>query len=160
LVREELNSALMDQISGKGSAVLPVLIEDCDIPPLLRSRLNADFRGDFEAGISKLLAVLEQEGESAVQVTTGPPRTTAAPCSTALSALPLADLRRRITKRMDRGEVGAIWYDVFGKKMDDDMASRPLVDCVIELLDRSKNRNRLPEIIDGVCADRPDLANP
>jgi hypothetical protein len=164
-VQEEINSALMDQVSGKGTAVLPVLIEECEIPPLLRSRLYADFRQSFEVGIGSLLRVLEQEGESAKDVArrTGPVlgrKSMAPPCSATLSQLPLADLRRRITKRMDRVEVGAIWYDAFGKKMDDDMANRPLVDCVIELLDRAKNRNKLPDIIDGVCADRPDLANP
>jgi hypothetical protein len=33
-VQQELNAALMDQISGKGGVILPVHIEDCEIPPL------------------------------------------------------------------------------------------------------------------------------
>jgi hypothetical protein len=159
-VQEELNAALMEDLSGEGQAVLPVLLEDCDVPPLLRSRLYADFRTDFAAGLKKLLAVLTQESESANQATPGSGTVSATPCTTTLSALPLADLRRRITKRMSRSEVGVIWYDFVGRKMDDDMANRPLVDCVIELIDRAKNRNQLPEMIAGICAERPDLAAP
>jgi hypothetical protein len=159
-VQEELNAALMEELSGEGRPVLPVLIDDCELPPLLKSRLYADFRTDFSAGLKKLLAVLTQESESASQAAPGPAPTSPTPCSAALSALPLADLRRRMTKRMSRTEVGVIWYDVIGKKMDDDMANRPLVDCVIELLDRAKNRNQLQEMINGVCAERPDLAVP
>jgi TIR domain len=163
-VQEELNAALMNQISDKGSVVLPVLIEDCDLPPLLRSRLYADFRADFQVGLNKLLTVLKQEGESASDVTTTTTTTTPRPgdqdCFSSLSVLALADLRRRITKRMNRSEVGAIWYDTFGKKMEDDMAHRPLVDCVIELLDRAKNRDKLCEVVRGICFERPDIGNP
>ena len=166
-VQAELNSALMDQISNKGTAVLPVLIEDCDVPALLRDRLYADFRGNFEAGLAKLLAVLKQEGETAADLgatttatttTTLPP--SAVPCVPTLVALPLGELRRRITKRMGRSEVAAIWFDLFHSKMDDDMANRPLVDCVIELLDRANKRTKLDEVITGICADRSDVANP
>ena len=118
--------------------MLPVLIEKCDIPPLLQSRLYANFRDSFDAGMKKLLAVFEQEGESAAQFEADTTKSVEAPCSTALSALPLADFRRRITNRMSRGEVGVIWFDVLGKKMDDDMANHPLPECVIELLVRAR----------------------
>jgi hypothetical protein len=159
-VQEELNAALMNELSGKGLVVLSALIEKCDIPPLLLHRLYADFRNSFEVGMKKLLAVFEQEGESTAQLVGTQASLTSAPCSAALSALPLAEFRRRITKRMNRSEVGIVWFDVFGKKMDDDMAHHPLPDCVIELLDRAKNRNALSEIIAAVCDERPDLANP
>ena len=168
-VQEELNAALMNQISDKGGVVLPVLIEDCELPPLLRNRLYADFRTDFQVGLNKLLTVLKQEGESASDVTTIATTTTTTTttprpgdqeCFSSLSGLPLADLRRRVTKRMNRSEVGAIWYDTFGKKVDDDMAHRPLVDCVIELLDRAKNQDKLHEVVRGICFERPDIGNP
>jgi hypothetical protein len=164
-VQAELNSALMDQISGQGTAVLPVLIENCDIPPLLRDRLYADFRKDFTTGFAKLLSVLEQEGETAAELGVTTTTTTtrplgATPCAPTLAALSLGELRRRITKRMGRSEVAAIWFDLFQTKMEDDMAQRPLVDCVIELLDRANKRAKLSDVIVGVCADRSDLANP
>jgi TIR domain-containing protein len=157
-VQEELNAALASQLAGKG-VVLPVLIEDCDVPVLLKDRLYADFRFDFNAGLQKLLAVFEQEGESAANVA---PEVAikAAPCSQKLSAITLADLRRRITKRMDRGDVNALWFDVLETTMENDMAGRQLSDCVIVLLEKAKNRNKLSLLIEQICEDRRDLADP
>ncbi|MFH0794009.1 MAG: toll/interleukin-1 receptor domain-containing protein [bacterium] len=170
-VREELNAALMEDISNKGCAVLPVLIEDCEIPPLLKPRLYADFRKDFDSGLRKLLDVLEQEEEPATDYIAfrgAPPpdptvfRRFAAtpPCTAQLLLVSTADLRRRMTDRMDRSEVGTIWFDVFETKMDDDLQGLPLVSCVIELLVRAKKRNKIFEVIAAVCNERPDLANP
>jgi hypothetical protein len=153
----ELNATLMAELSGKGVAVLPVLIEDCELPELLKDRVYADFRGDFEVGLQKLLAVFAQEGESIADVK---PKaaTTAPPCSKELPAITLADLRRLISKRMSRNEVAALWFAVLETEMENDMRGRELSECAISLLDRAKNRNKLPLIIEEICQDRPDLA--
>ena len=42
-VREELSMALTDHINGKRVGVLPIKIDDCDLPGFLRSRLYCDF---------------------------------------------------------------------------------------------------------------------
>jgi hypothetical protein len=159
-VQAEMNAALMDQISGKGGAVLPVLIEPCDLPPLLRDRLYADFTTDFDTGLKKLLAVFEQESEPPAEVTAAATRSFAPSCSEVLAALRLADLRRRMTVRMGRSEVAALWFDLFSKSLDDDMPNRPVGDCVIELIVRAQQRNLLHDLFAGVCTDRADLANP
>jgi hypothetical protein len=147
----------MEELSGKGVAVLPVLIEDCELPQLLKDRVYADFRRDFNAGLRKLLAVFEQEGESAANVAPGV-ASTAGRCSEKLAAITLADLRRRITTRMGRTEVGALWFAVSETEMENDMAGRQLSECVIALLVRAKNRNKLPLLIEEICHERDDLA--
>jgi hypothetical protein len=45
----------MSQPGGQQVLVVPVLIETCDIPPLLSDRLYADVREDFEKGFFKIL---------------------------------------------------------------------------------------------------------
>jgi len=45
-VREELHMALTDQINGKRVGVLPIKIDDCELPGFLRSRLYCDFSDD------------------------------------------------------------------------------------------------------------------
>ena len=161
-VKAELNSALMQQISQKGTVVLPVLIEDCDVPELIRDRVYADFRANYEAGLNALLSVFEQERSSAADLmpAVNGPRAPSSTCVAELSQLPLADLRRLITKRMGRVEVGTVWYDTFEEKMDDAMVNREKVECVIELLTRAKNRNRLELMLSNVCHERNDLINP
>jgi hypothetical protein len=120
-VQAELNAALMEDLSGKGITVLPVLIEDCELPTLLKDRVYADFRYAFNDGLQKLLAVFEQEGESIANVAPEA-ATEATPCSQKLSAITLADLRR--------------------------------------LLIKAKSRNNLPFLMQKICQDRSDLADP
>jgi hypothetical protein len=159
-VQNELNAALMDATSEQGIVILPALIDDCNIPILLEDRIYADFRTSFDDGINSLLRVFEQETLSAQSSEPVHQAAFAASnCKSKLATLKLADLRRRMSKRMSRDEVGVVWFDVFNTQMDDDMRGRTLVECVIELLDRCQKKGKLAEVIESLCADRPDLAN-
>ena len=156
-VELELNAALTNQISGKG-VVLPVLLEDCEMPMLLRDRLYADFRTDFNVGLQALVAALEQEGESAVNITS-----LGAPVSVSTSFSPAQlreNLQRLLNDRMTRAELGRLWYAVLETGMDDEVGQRSKSDCVIELLVQAKNRDKLPRLMEEIRTIRPDLANP
>lgn len=54
-VRKELNAALIKELQEKRVVILPVVIEDCDIPPLLSDKVYADFRKGYSSGLNKLL---------------------------------------------------------------------------------------------------------
>jgi hypothetical protein len=56
--KKELNAGLVRELDEKRVLVLPVLIEDCDIPVFLREKMYADFRADFDVGLKKLLDAL------------------------------------------------------------------------------------------------------
>jgi hypothetical protein len=160
-VKNELNAALMEEASKKGIVVLPVLIDNCKIPALLSDRIYADFRKDFELGLQALLRVFIQESSTAMSVEPlHKSMFAASDCKMQLSGLRLADLRRRMSNRMSRGEIATVWFDVLESSMDNDMFGRTSTDCIIELLDRAKNRNKLADVIESVCADRSDLGNP
>lgn len=66
-VREELNAALMTQVARGGTFILPVLLEDCTIPPLLAHRRYADFRKDYSAALSELLSLWGKDSDSCVK---------------------------------------------------------------------------------------------
>jgi hypothetical protein len=53
--KRELNAGLVRELEEKRVVVLPVLIEDCEIPLFLRDKLYADFRTNFDEGIAKIL---------------------------------------------------------------------------------------------------------
>jgi hypothetical protein len=53
-----MNSALIKEIESRKVIILPALIEDCELPHLLKDKRYADFRNDFDMGISSLLEVL------------------------------------------------------------------------------------------------------
>jgi len=65
-VREELNTALIRNVEqDKHAFILPVLIEDCDMPTLLQHRKYADFRDDSAQALQELLAVIRGTKEKA-----------------------------------------------------------------------------------------------
>jgi formylglycine-generating enzyme required for sulfatase activity len=61
-VREELNAALIKNVEEEKHAfILPVLIEECKIPPLLQHRKYANFKDDPEQAFQELLEVIRPE---------------------------------------------------------------------------------------------------
>lgn len=58
-VKRELEAALSRESRDEGLRILPLLIEDCELPASLAERLYVDFRADFEAGLERLLGVIE-----------------------------------------------------------------------------------------------------
>jgi hypothetical protein len=56
--KKELNTGLMRELDEKRVVVLPILLEDCEIPIFLREKMYADFRTNFDVGLKKLLDAL------------------------------------------------------------------------------------------------------
>ncbi|HVQ38215.1 MAG TPA: toll/interleukin-1 receptor domain-containing protein [Pyrinomonadaceae bacterium] len=58
---EELGIAMADQLAQKGIVVLPVLIEECEIPSFLQGKRYADFRkaDDFDRAVAELCAAIQ-----------------------------------------------------------------------------------------------------
>jgi hypothetical protein len=53
-VKEELDFAKTQEIERRGTILVPLLCEDCEIPPALRSKVYADFRSSFDSGVRQL----------------------------------------------------------------------------------------------------------
>ena len=54
-MQNELSSASsMEKLSGSGVFILPILVEDCDVPPLLLDRRYANFKEDPESAYLEL----------------------------------------------------------------------------------------------------------
>jgi hypothetical protein len=54
-VKKELNSSLMRQLEENEIKIKPILIENCDMPPLLADIKYADFRNDYNLGFKDLI---------------------------------------------------------------------------------------------------------
>lgn len=167
-VQIELDTALLDQLSGGGTVILPLVIEDCEIPTLLKTKIYADFRKTYEQGLAGLLAGIDNEARlfrDFMDPPSKPPQRDATPdghdCSVILGKLTIGDLRRRLNHRLDRREVSDAWFDTFdGEQMHDHMANSPKNDCVRILLDRARKRQAFPALLAHLCSNRPDLVNP
>jgi len=60
-VKEELYPVLQKQNKQKITLVLPILIEECDIPIFLEHRLYADFTDSYEKGLSSIMNTIVPE---------------------------------------------------------------------------------------------------
>lgn len=52
--KKELSAGLMRELDEKRVVVLPVLLEDCEVPIFLREKMYADFRTNFDVGLKAL----------------------------------------------------------------------------------------------------------
>jgi predicted Zn-dependent protease len=159
-VQAELSAGLMEQLSKGGVTILPALVDDCAIPPLLRDRVYADFRTSYEHGLNQLTEVLAMEiAPSTVPPKPGepPPTGSGDDCPSRVRMMSLGNLRRRLVSRLSRSDIGSLWWDVFEEAMDDICHNYAINDCVIQLLDRAKKRQKLDEFYSVLCAERPDV---
>ena len=53
--KRELSASLIRELEEKKVLILPLLIEDCEIPVFLKDKLYADFRENFDIGLKTLL---------------------------------------------------------------------------------------------------------
>jgi TIR domain len=56
--KKELNAGLMRELDEKRVVVLPVLVDDCEIPIFLREKMYADFRSNFDRGLKALVEAI------------------------------------------------------------------------------------------------------
>jgi hypothetical protein len=70
-VSEEYGMAMHLQIKGKGPRVIPILIEDCEIPGFLEDKSRIDFRNEnyYQENLDKLLRVLQNKDENKEYIT-------------------------------------------------------------------------------------------
>ncbi len=57
-VKREITAALLREIEDRKVMILPVIVDDSRIPLLLRDKLYADFRANFNDGLKGLLATI------------------------------------------------------------------------------------------------------
>lgn len=53
--KKELSAGLMRELDEKRVIVLPVLLEECEIPIFLREKMYADFRTNFDRGLAAIV---------------------------------------------------------------------------------------------------------
>lgn len=58
--KKELNAALIRELEEKGNLIIPVVIEDCEIPLFLKEKMFADFKGDWDEAYRALAEALSK----------------------------------------------------------------------------------------------------
>jgi hypothetical protein len=67
------------------------------------------------------------------------------------------ELRRVMTERLNRGEVSALWFDLFASILDNDLPGRPLQECVVGLIARARQRHKFDTLVEAVRESYPHV---
>jgi hypothetical protein len=92
--RRELNAFAMREVSDNKNTIIPVLIEDCEIPVFLRDKVYADFRSSFDEPLQKLIKALKAKQKPGREVKVS--RTVAQDRKASLTRLQAAKLRQHL----------------------------------------------------------------
>ncbi len=60
-VKKELNNALVSEVQRRKVHILPLKLDDTDMPPIISDKLYADFSQSYKSGIDKLLTDLKRD---------------------------------------------------------------------------------------------------
>lgn len=149
-VQRELDATLMSE----DSLILPVLIDDCEIPSLLTARKYADFRDskNFDSAFAELVGVLLEEQETLPTTEVHP----TSDCVARLRKMKRGDLRRWIIKHLSRSQIGTVWRDYISPPMEDDYPNATYSECVSHFISKMIVSDQLEDLLEEVCKE----ANP
>ena len=74
--KQELTAGLVTELESKSVFVLPVIVEDCEIPLFLKDKLYADFRKDKDKALNLLLESIAKFTTDSLHRDTSPSMTT------------------------------------------------------------------------------------
>ena len=176
-VIQELNAALMRQLSNSGMMVLPIRIDDCELPVLLADRVYADLRSGYTSVLKRLARVFKLETDSP-QVTMidgdlsvlippgipevekgtgsgtepGPNRCPEA-CKRALKNIFGHDLRRLIQACLQLKQLRITWHAVFGDRLEDMHPNADLPTAAFEMVELAMGLDLMDTLKHELCSD-------
>ena len=146
-VKRELDASLMSE----DGLLLPIVIDDCEIPALLKARKYADFREDYHEAFDELAEVLTGEESDLPNLKIKP--SPISECVSKLHQMKRSDLRRWIRAKLSRSQVSDLWRDLTSQEMNDDHPNSPLSECIGLLIGKMIKLDRHGELLEEICRE-------
>lgn len=166
-VQREIDTAV-GLADKKKLTVLPIILSAVEVPIQFRGLLYIDGRSSVAHAAQKLVEFLRSQFETLAEIE---PREMMRKsmdekvlawkkCQDKLRELQLRRLRFHLTEKLTIQDVRVLWFDLFEKKMDDEVAAQNqiLALCCVELLDRSRREDTIIELLDLICRNHPRIA--
>jgi hypothetical protein len=163
-VKRELSLAF--ELSDKKKlSIVPILLADVSIPLELQGLLFIDFRMSIKDGLAELskffksqftkISALDQHvvrrmGESDSEIRRRS-------CEDYLRELELSELRYVLSEKLSREHIQVIWFDLFGRRLSDEIHVGDVTMCCVELLDRARREDVLLDLVSIVCRNHPHI---
>jgi len=169
-VKREIATAV-ELADKKKLTAVPVLLSDVEVPFEFRGLLYIDARNGGHGLITdqSLDRIVRFFGTELQTISTLDPREKIRKteddstrlwraCQEKLRTLERRQLRFHLTQKLSINEVKVIWYDIFGRKLEDEVSVQTLALCCVELLERSYREELIVELIDIICQNYPRVA--
>ena len=164
-VQREIATAF-ELSNEKKLSVVPVLLQGAQVPFEFKGLLYIDFRRSVTTGLKDLRDFfLNQEAvigdieprHKMLKAQSKSVRHRLA-CNEFLRAMSLGEIRHLVTERLSLEEVETVWFDLFDRKMSDEVQVRNLALSCVELIDRSRRTDVLVELMDILCCNYPFIS--
>ena len=149
----------------KKLSVVPILLKAVQVPFEFRGLLYIDARKSLKDGVGRLLEFFRGQALTVGDIDSQSLRhgmafdhsLATAQCLSLLEAAKLTDLRRQLAERLSISDLKVLWFDVFGRKMDDEVPAQNITVGLasVELIDRSRRDDNLIELINAICSNHP-----
>ncbi|MEM9368724.1 MAG: toll/interleukin-1 receptor domain-containing protein, partial [Planctomycetota bacterium] len=150
-VQMETDAAFMAEADGQSTVVLPVVIDECEIPPLLKPKLYVDLR-DYDVGLAKLQDFLTTDSAPLTESNERSKGVSFSPCVSELSAMTGGQLRRGLTN-LGRDELILLWFDTLETDMEDDHRHDTLGVCAMQLILSCKRTKHVEDLYKNICGN-------
>jgi hypothetical protein len=156
-VKREISLAF-ELSKSKQLALVPMLIDDTEVPLEFKGLLYVDARRSFQDGLNRLVDFFSSQIKPVFALDPGR-YFNQKTCEPQLSGLELGDLRFLLTKRLTIENIKVIWFDIFNVRMEDEVNIQSLAQCCVELIDRSRREELLQKLVMAVCRNHPRLGD-
>jgi TIR domain len=147
-------------------SVIPVLLQGAEVPFEFKGLLYIDFRSSVAAGLQTLRDFFMKQAEVINDIE---PRRILLKsqderirkrlaCNELLRQLQLGDLRYLVSDRLSLEEVEVVWFDLFHRRMSDEVQVRNLALSCVELIDKSRRTDLLVDLMDTLCRNYPFIS--
>ncbi len=157
-VQREIATAF-ELSNRKMISVIPFLIADVDVPFEMRGLLYIDARRSLQDGIHKLVEFFRRQISPVMvlqrQVIIRKSIDPLNECRNKLQRLLLGDLRYHLAQRLGLSDIKVLWFDVFHRKMEDEVQVQNIGLSTVELVDRCVREDLLASLIEKICRNHP-----
>ena len=161
-VRREISYAV--QLADKKKLTpIPVLLDAAEVPIEFSGLLYIDARRSIKDAAARLVETITAQktkigvlDKQRIVVKSVDPRIKARlKCFETLEAIDSDDLRFHMAERLGLSDVKVLWFDLFSRKMEDEVRVENLPLSVIELLDRARREELLTRLREVICRNFP-----
>ncbi len=164
-VQREISTAV-DLADKKKLTPVPVLLSNVEVPFEFRGLLYIDARSSLTNALNKLLNFLRSQLATIASIEpreilrkSFDDKTLAwKSCQDKLREVQVNRLRFYLTETLTLSDVKVLWFDLFGRKMEDEVNVQNLPLSCIELLERSRREQIIFELIDVICRNYPHVS--